>query len=218
VRAVVTLAAPHSDGPLPAWGWVLFGVFGALGAIALILSFVEGVRGRKVPVGTQERKFTEDLRAAPVDKRGYVRLSRGRYPSLTEAEAERLAAESGFYRQKFGTKAGAWLFRPERDRAEHGTLVPGADTAPVGARGDGVSSRPRNTEGRIMGGTLLLLAGVAAALAHITNWLNGNMIEFIELGDGPSLLATHVVNILVLAWGIRITFTPPKRKLRSVRH
>lgn len=208
---MVTLAAPHSDGSLPTWGWVLFGVFGALGAIALILSFLEGVRGRKVPVGTQQRKFTEDLHAAPVDRRGYVRLSRGRYPSLTEVEAERIAAESGFYRQKFGTKAGTWLFRPERDRLKDGTPVPGADAAPVGERGDGVSFHSRNTEGRIMGGTLLLLAGVAAALAHITNWLNGNMVEFIELGDGPSLLVTHVVNILVLVWGIRITFAPPKR-------
>lgn len=211
MRVVVTLAAPHADGSLPIWGWVIVGVLGALGASALILSFAEGVRGRKVPVGTQERKLTEDLNAALVDRRGYVRLSRGRYPSLTEAEAERIAAQSGFSRQKFGTKAGTWLFRPARDRAEDGTLVPGSGATPVGERADGCSSRPRNTDGRIMGGTLLLLAGVAAALAHITNWLNGNMIEFIELGDGPSLLVTHAVTILVLVWGIRITFTPPKR-------
>ncbi|MCO4698743.1 hypothetical protein LRR80_04831 [Streptomyces sp. RO-S4] len=65
------------------------------------------VRARLQP--EQEKKPREALRAYPVDRRGYIKVSLGEYPALTQRRAARVAWEEGLRAEAVGNR-GAWRF------------------------------------------------------------------------------------------------------------
>ncbi|NLU66046.1 hypothetical protein [Streptomyces sp. HNM0574] len=203
-----TLAAPPTSDPQPTWVWVVVGGIFLVGiAVGVVAPFLESLKNRKVPLEQQKENLLHDLRTGHVHTRGYVRLNPSTYPGLSGAAAEEIAAEAGFFRQTAGAK-GNWLFHPEQ--MPEGPVDTGDPKGTISA-GD-ASTGARRSEGRKAGGILLLMVGIGAGLAHVTNWVNGNMLEWIDYGDGVTLAVTHVLNVLALVWGFRLLFGKPKKR------
>ncbi|MFC7262206.1 hypothetical protein [Streptomyces lutosisoli] len=61
------------------------------------------------PVGDQEQRLREVLRARNFDRRGYIRVSPGGYTGMTHHRAAQIAREEGLRAEAFGNR-GYWRF------------------------------------------------------------------------------------------------------------
>jgi hypothetical protein len=112
MNAVAVIAAPQG-GEFGGWGWWGLGAVGVLWLLSVFFSFLDGWKMRKHSFEEQVEVFLEDLRTGAVTRRGHIRLNPLKYTKLTEKDADRIAEETGYHRQNFGTK-GQWLFfRPD---------------------------------------------------------------------------------------------------------
>ncbi len=58
----------------------------------------------------QEEKLREALRTYPADRRGYIKVSPGEFPALSQGRAARIAWEMGLKAEAVGNR-GAWRFK-----------------------------------------------------------------------------------------------------------
>ncbi|KOG54366.1 hypothetical protein ADK76_24065 [Streptomyces griseoflavus] len=204
----------------PWWVWLVTGLFAVL---ALYAAWDTRRQRTKVPRAEQVAELKKELRTGAPNARGHVRVTPGRFPALTTAEAERVANEAGFARQTHGTK-GLWLFYREGTRpgsAESADVRGGPrldelrqstaarrmaewsrerdgfdplDETTLKAAEDGVHKLRAKRDRLVMGAAFALMAGAFTTVAVGAAWLNGTLPHGFTTGsDWSAYVLGHVV-------------------------
>ncbi|MFD4634754.1 hypothetical protein ACFVYR_29000 [Streptomyces sp. NPDC058284] len=114
--------APQTPGETSTTGDLL----GVVGAVAVCLAAVgwtafRADKGKKdrapfwkrktasAPTPEQEQRLRDVLRARKFDRRGYIRVSPGNYPGMTQQRAAQISREEGLRAEAFGNR-GYWRF------------------------------------------------------------------------------------------------------------
>ncbi|MEU0653092.1 hypothetical protein ABZ485_12740 [Streptomyces albogriseolus] len=110
---------PQTPGQVDATGDVLGAAGFALAAVGAVgwLAWRGSAAVRKTDetvvnspaMQEQEEKLREALRTYPADRRGYVKMSPGEFPGLSQGRAARIAWEMGLKAEAYGNR-GSWRF------------------------------------------------------------------------------------------------------------